>query len=624
MRNKQEHREPAVGRRTSQSYSFSDKTQRVKHRLAKLGFEGSLLAPGLNAVFGVFLAIVSAEAFGLEFGMWLTALLMICLGRHILIVGNIESLNQETISEERLDRLEQQYFFCSLFTGLLWAIFPLLIMPLTYTNVLIFVLGMAALSSGSSVNQAPFPRASFVYTMSLLTPTAILLSFILPEYGVVMALLTFFYASFVFYGSVQSYKNYLQSFQLMEENLKLVQEIQDQNTIVREANSRMESALSAANLANEEKSKFVANMSHELRTPLNGILGMVTVGLEAHSDGEREKSLEYIYESAQHLRGLISDVLDFSRIEAGKFSLETELVEVKQVFERALQMVEPIGAKRGVRVKTDIDPGLPKVLRIDPVRLTQVMVNLLGNAIKFSPEGAQIEFSSKVLTKDEHGCSFQFSVRDFGVGIPSDRRDQIFAEFTQLDNSLARSHGGTGLGLTISKNLVHLMGGTIAVESSDGEGSCFIVELAAPYGEVIEPSIEGGKGLNSLRILLAEDNEINITVLENLLTNRGHIVEVARDGAEAVRVYSSGQFDVILMDLQMPVLDGLGATRQIREIEVSRGVRKTPIVAITAHATAEHREECLRSGMDGFVTKPISLPSLLAVFSELMITSTHE
>ncbi|HSA60275.1 MAG TPA: response regulator [bacterium] len=371
----------------------------------------------------------------------------------------------------------------------------------------------------------------------------------------------------------------------------------------------------AAEAANVAKSEFLANMSHEIRTPLNGVIGMIDLMSETDLTARQKEFLETLKESSLDLSALLNDILDLSKIEAGRLVLESLPFSVPDCVESALKSFRFRAEAKGLSLESRIDPAVPPLLLGDPGRFRQILANLLGNALKFTEKGGVAVDIVREL-EDSESARLRISVSDTGIGIPRHKQSAVFDLFTQSDTSITRRYGGTGLGLSIVAKLVRMMGGRVWVESEEGHGSRFHVTLAfaRPAAGTVLPREDRTVPVEAaapLHILLAEDTPVNQVVTVTILEKRGHRVTVARNGLEALEMIRKGNFDLVLMDVQMPLMDGLEATRRIRELEKTAG-KHIPVIAMTAHALSDDREKALKAGMDDYLTKPIDTQKLLA------------
>ncbi len=361
------------------------------------------------------------------------------------------------------------------------------------------------------------------------------------------------------------------------------------------------------------KSQFLAMVSHEIRTPMNGILGTTELLLGTPLTTTQRHYAQTAHRSGSALLALIDDVLDLSRIEAGKLSLNITTVDVRELVTETVELMAATGRDRPVALGCEMAAAVPRHVRTDPVRLRQLLVNLLHNAIKFTERGS-VDLAVSVLEDGPQAVRLRFEVHDTGIGIAADQLDSVFDAFMQVDTSSTRRHGGSGLGLAIVKELADLMGGTVDVESRLGVGSAFRVDVTMAKAVVAaqpDPQVLPRSAGLAARVLLAEDDVVNQMVVSEMLGQLGCSVDVVSDGGAARAAAAIGRYDLIFMDCHMPVVDGYEATHRIRADERAAG-RHTPIVALTADALAGDRERCLESGMDDYLTKPVSSAQLAA------------
>lgn len=386
-------------------------------------------------------------------------------------------------------------------------------------------------------------------------------------------------------------------------------------------------AKNAAEMAAHAKAVFLANMSHEIRTPMNGIIGMAELLKRTPLNTEQKEYVDIITASGENLLTVINDILDFSKIEAGKIVLESIPFSLKDEIRNVISILDFQAKKKGINLITEIDDEVPEYVKADPVRLKQVIINLVNNAIKFTDTGSvTLNVSCQEVNKKKRIVLFK--VIDTGIGISEEGVQRLFKSFSQVDISITRKYGGTGLGLAISKNLVELMNGEIGVESELGHGSTFW--FTAKLNAMTQDEIEEYKNKNEkeqvnsksvktrgYNILLAEDNLINQKVASAHLKKFGHKVTIANNGIEAVDFFSKFRYDLILMDIQMPEMDGIVAAQLIRDYEKeNRNLERTPIIAMTANVMEEDIKKYMDQGMDGFIGKPFKADELKEIFNK--------
>ncbi|MFT7464460.1 MAG: signal transduction histidine kinase/CheY-like chemotaxis protein [Pseudohongiellaceae bacterium] len=411
---------------------------------------------------------------------------------------------------------------------------------------------------------------------------------------------------------------------------ELILELKDKSAQLLKSNDEAQEASRA-------KSEFLASMSHEIRTPMNGILGMVELALVSDVTVEQAELLNTARSSTHSLLRVINDILDFSKVEAGKLDLESRPFDLRSTVSITCKSLAHKAKEKQITLRWAVDEAVPQVVVGDSGRLSQVLVNLAGNALKFTEVGS-IDIAVEVSRQEQDELLLRLSVTDTGMGISEDKQRQIFEAFTQADGSTTRQFGGTGLGLSISTQLVALMGGKLTVESTVGQGSCFqfsvlcglvsaqddVPAAELPHVPAVQPTQSSVLQLVSARplhLLLVEDNKVNQLVAIRMLSAWGHRVDVADNGQLALEFLEYSTVDAVLMDVAMPVMDGLEATRKLREQEQANGSPHLFVVAMTANAMMGDRERCLEAGMDNYVTKPIQAELLFAAVEQVVLPS---
>ncbi len=563
--------------------------------LARRGIPGTWIYP----LFVLLLAVATRLAREDAAAFWPHALviLSLCAARAWLILR---------IRRRPDPRWRTWWTLSFLLTGASWGAFLIYTLHVhgysssTSLAVIVIVIGIAA--SLPTAAAPSFPLAAS-YAAVLLVPS-LGIDAIKGGEGWSFAAMTILYLAFIISQAHSVSREYWRS---LEEHVLLEQRAEE-----------LDAAREAAEEASRAKSEFVANISHELRTPMNGFLGMTELALGTPLTAEQRDYLTNAKNAAESLLSLVNDILDFSKIEAGKVRLESVPFSIRELIEEVGRSLRPLGGAKGLTLSADVAAPVPDWVEGDPLRLRQIIFNLVGNAIKFTEKGS-VMVRVSVVEGEPRGTVVEFAVADTGIGIPADKQDTIFEAFSQADGSTTRRYGGTGLGLAISYRLARMLGGRLRVESAPGEGSTFYFTarfpLAEPPEHVGRAVAEGApEEMLACRVLLAEDNLINQKVSCRFLERWGHSVVTVQTGSEALEAVRGQTFDLILMDVQMPEMGGFEATRRIREFE-SPGGRRTPIVAMTASAMAGDRERCLEAGMDGYLAKPIQPEELRRVLA---------
>ena len=554
---------------------------------------------------------------------WLVYMSLVTLVRVVMSYSKKDDESSLTY-----DVFGKWYFLAILMTAIGWGMGGYLLFPVNPINQLILGFVLAGIASGGVSVMSPIAKLYYVYLFLVISPVTLRLAMMGNEFTM-LAITTVFYMLVMASTGSRINKNFLTSLEVRFHNESLIKfmsqarndsedlnvelstEIEQRKRIEKE----LQKAKQAAEAASKTKSEFLANMSHEIRTPMNGILG--TLQLLQGSE-LTESQIEYVgiaYNSGEALLSLLNDILDFSKIEAGKLKLEYTPFNLQKLIKELTILQKQRAEERKVQLLIDTDPDIPKIIKGDSVRIRQILANLMTNAIKFTEQGT-VTIKSRVLEKTQKSVRLRLEVNDTGIGITEEAQRKLFNSFTQADGSTTRKYGGTGLGLAIVRQLVTLMRGRLGVKSEENKGSCFWTEITFEIPSEIEIKNPQETKIQEVinlqgKALVVEDNPVNQIIAKKMLEKVGMTYELVNNGEEAInRLKSPHDFDLVLMDCQMPVMDGYAATKKLRDLEKNNDLSRLPVIAMTANAMDGDKAKCLAAGMDDYVSKPVNQKAL--------------